>query len=123
MQDRAGQPIVAHFSDGTSAEGDFLIGADGVHSAVRGHVIPNGPVPFDTGLISFGGFVPRAILEAAGAPAKLALAVVQRGFVASGVVPPARADSARVPRPQPIPGVDAATLLPMCQGAAPRRLD
>jgi 2-polyprenyl-6-methoxyphenol hydroxylase-like FAD-dependent oxidoreductase len=51
IEDRAYQPVVAHFADGSSAEGDFLIGADGVHSAVRGHVIPDGPKPFDTGLI------------------------------------------------------------------------
>ncbi|WP_244567668.1 FAD-dependent monooxygenase [Bradyrhizobium erythrophlei] len=62
IEDRADQPIVAHFADGTSAEGDFLIGADGVHSAVREHVIPDGPKPFDTGLIGFGGFAPRALL-------------------------------------------------------------
>ena len=70
IEDRADQPVVAHFADGTSAEGDFLIGADGVHSAVRAHVIPDGPIPFDTGLIGFGGFVPRSVLEApAPAPA------------------------------------------------------
>ena len=63
IEDRADRPIVAHFTDGTSAEGDFLIGADGVHSAVRAHVVPDGPKPFDTGLIGFGGFVPRSLLE------------------------------------------------------------
>ena len=53
--------FVAHFADGTTAEGDFIIGADGVHSAVRAHVVPDGPKPFDTGLIGFGGFVSRAM--------------------------------------------------------------
>ena len=60
IEDRADRPIVAHFADGSSAEGDFVIGADGVHSAVRTHVITDGPKPFDTGLIGFGGFVPRS---------------------------------------------------------------
>src|ERR1700736_1084836 len=63
IEDRAYQPIFCHFTDGTSAEGDFVIGADGVHSAVRQHVIPDGPRPFDTGLIGFGGFVPRSLIE------------------------------------------------------------
>ena len=63
IEDRADQPVIAHFADGSTAEGDFVIGADGVHSAVRGHVIPDGPKPFDTGLIGFGGFVPRSVIE------------------------------------------------------------
>ncbi|MBR0752564.1 FAD-dependent monooxygenase [Bradyrhizobium jicamae] len=62
IEDRGDQPVIAYFADGTTAEGDFVIGADGVHSAVRRHVIPDGPTPFDTGLIGFGGFVPRAVL-------------------------------------------------------------
>ena len=62
IEDRADRPIVAHFADGSSGEGDFLIGADGVHSAVRGHVVPDGPKPFDTGLLGFGGFVPRSVI-------------------------------------------------------------
>ena len=63
IEDRADKPVVAHFADGSIAEGDFVIGADGVHSAVRAHVIPDGPKPFDTGLIGFGGFVPRSVLD------------------------------------------------------------
>src|ERR1700760_114360 len=73
IEDRPDQSIVAHFADGTSAEGDFLIGADGVHSAVRSHVLPDGPTPFDTGLLGFGGFVPRALLETARARQSLAM--------------------------------------------------
>src|SRR5258708_744820 len=62
IEDRADQPVRVHFTDGTSAEGDFVIGADGVHSVVRSHVVPDGPKPFDTGLVGFGGFVPRAVV-------------------------------------------------------------
>lgn len=63
IEDRADQPIIAYFADGSSTEADFLIGADGVHSAVRAHVAPDGPKPFDTGLIGFGGFVARSVIE------------------------------------------------------------
>ncbi|MGY4351583.1 2-polyprenyl-6-methoxyphenol hydroxylase-like FAD-dependent oxidoreductase [Bradyrhizobium sp. GM7.3] len=40
IEDRADQPIIAYFADGTTAEGDFLIGADGVHSVTRRQVVP-----------------------------------------------------------------------------------
>src|SRR5690349_2499153 len=62
IEDRADRPLLAHFIDGSTAEGDLLLGADGVHSAVRSHVVPDGPKPFDTGLIGFGGFVPSDVL-------------------------------------------------------------
>src|SRR5215472_16726272 len=80
IEDRPDGPIVAHFTDGSSAEGDFLIGADGVHSSVRDHVVPDGPKPFDTGLLGFGGFVPRSLLEAAGAGPSLAMTFGRSGF-------------------------------------------
>lgn len=63
IEDRGDQPIIAYFADGTTAEGDFLIGADGVHSITRRQVVPDGPTPFNTGLIGFGGFVPHAVLD------------------------------------------------------------
>ena len=84
IEDRADQPIVAYFADGSSAEGDFLIGADGVHSAVRNHVVPDAPKPFDLDLISFGGFVPRSLLEHAGTPPNLIMTVGQNGFFGYG---------------------------------------
>jgi len=122
IEDRADQPIVAHFADGASAEGDFLIGADGVHSAVRGHVIPNGPVPFDTGLISFGGFVPRAILDAAGAAPRLTMTFGQSGFFGYGFCTPEPDNGAMCWSTQPIHGIDAATFRAMDQGALRRHL-
>src|SRR5258708_9561475 len=80
IEDRADQPSVAHFADDSSAEGDFLIGADGVHSAVRAHVIPDGPKPFDTGLIGFGGFVPRSLIENTSIGKRVETTFGQSGF-------------------------------------------
>ncbi|MFI9382906.1 FAD-dependent oxidoreductase [Kutzneria sp. NPDC052558] len=50
--------VVAHFADGSTATGDVLIGADGVHSTVRKVIDPDGPGPRYTGLLGFGGSVP-----------------------------------------------------------------
>ncbi|RPD61072.1 FAD/NAD(P)-binding domain-containing protein [Lentinus tigrinus ALCF2SS1-7] len=33
-----GDPVILHFSDGTSAEADVLVGADGIHSTIRMHM-------------------------------------------------------------------------------------
>lgn len=56
--DQPGQPVVAHFEDGSSAEGDIIIGADGIWSAVRRLVMPEAPNPVYTGLIGVGGLAP-----------------------------------------------------------------
>jgi FAD-dependent urate hydroxylase len=48
--------VRAVFADGTSAEGDLLIGADGVHSATRSLIDPANPGPRYTGLGNTGGF-------------------------------------------------------------------
>jgi FAD-dependent urate hydroxylase len=37
------QGVTAHFADGTTAQGDMLIGADGLRSAVRGQMQPDSP--------------------------------------------------------------------------------
>jgi len=36
-----GELVTAHFADGSTAVGDFLIGADGIHSVVREQLFPN----------------------------------------------------------------------------------
>src|SRR5580704_3644684 len=122
IEDRPDQPIVAHFTDGSSAEGDFLIGADGVHSTVRGHVIPDGPAPTDTGLLGFGGFVPRSLLEAAGAGPSLAMTFGRSGFFGYGYCGPEARDGAMCWSTQPAHGLDAATFRAMDQAALRQHL-
>jgi 2-polyprenyl-6-methoxyphenol hydroxylase-like FAD-dependent oxidoreductase len=47
--------VVARFADGSTATADVLIGADGVHSAVRKLIDPNAPGPNYTGMLGFEG--------------------------------------------------------------------
>jgi 2-polyprenyl-6-methoxyphenol hydroxylase-like FAD-dependent oxidoreductase len=115
IEDRADRPIVAHFTDGSSAEGDLLIGADGVHSAVRRHVVPDGPRPFDTGLLGFGGFMPRAILENAGIGPRIEATFGQSGFFGYGYCSPDPDQGAMWWSTQPSDGRDAATFRAMSQ--------
>jgi FAD-dependent urate hydroxylase len=46
--------VFAHFSDGTVAKGDFIIGADGMNSLIRNYVTPQGQLDY-TGYIGLGG--------------------------------------------------------------------
>jgi 2-polyprenyl-6-methoxyphenol hydroxylase-like FAD-dependent oxidoreductase len=115
IEDRADQPVIAHFADGSTAEGDFIIGADGVHSAVRGHVIPDGPKPFDTGLIGFGGFVPRSVIEATPIGRRVVTTFGQSGFFGYGVCSSVSADGLMWWSTQPSYGIDAATFRAMSQ--------
>jgi 2-polyprenyl-6-methoxyphenol hydroxylase-like FAD-dependent oxidoreductase len=117
IEDRAGGPIVAYFTDGSSAEGDLVIGADGVHSAVRGYVVPEGPAPHDLGLVSFGGFVPRALLEAADGAQRMSMTFGQNGFFGYGFCSADPDKGAMCWSTQPIHGIDAATFRAMDQAA------
>jgi FAD-dependent urate hydroxylase len=51
-----GGRVVARFTDGSQAEGDLLIGADGIHSTTRRTMDPAAPKPAYTGLLSLGGY-------------------------------------------------------------------
>ncbi|MGW8376650.1 FAD-dependent monooxygenase [Streptomyces sp. ODS28] len=48
--------VTARFADGTSATGDLLLGADGLHSTVRGLLDPHAPRPRHTGQITVCGY-------------------------------------------------------------------
>ncbi len=54
----------AFFADGSSVPGDLLVGADGLHSTVRGVIDPAAPRPRYTGLLNTGGFAHEARLPA-----------------------------------------------------------
>ncbi|MGC5223035.1 FAD-dependent monooxygenase [Micromonospora sp. DT81.3] len=47
--------VHARFADGSTAEGDILIGADGIHSLTRRWIDPSAPVPRYSGLVGTGG--------------------------------------------------------------------
>jgi 2-polyprenyl-6-methoxyphenol hydroxylase-like FAD-dependent oxidoreductase len=50
--------VVARFADGTEANGDLLIGCDGVHSATRRIIDPTCPPPRYVNMANFGGYTP-----------------------------------------------------------------
>jgi 2-polyprenyl-6-methoxyphenol hydroxylase-like FAD-dependent oxidoreductase len=49
---RAG--VIARFADGSTATGDILVGADGIHSVVRSLIDPRAPQPLRVPLLNFG---------------------------------------------------------------------
>lgn len=49
--------VTAHFADGSTAEADLLIGADGIHSVVRRLIDPDAPKPAYEGVLGFGAAV------------------------------------------------------------------
>jgi 2-polyprenyl-6-methoxyphenol hydroxylase-like FAD-dependent oxidoreductase len=55
--------VVAEFDDGSSVEGDVLLGADGIHSLVRRTMDPEAPNPAYTGLLGIGGYLESSDVE------------------------------------------------------------
>jgi len=50
-----GSQVIASLADGSSEVGDFLVGADGVHSRVRSWLLGEHAKPRDTSMVSIGG--------------------------------------------------------------------
>ncbi|MGI5219104.1 FAD-dependent monooxygenase [Nocardia sp. CA-290969] len=49
--------VGVHFEDGTSVEADVVVGADGVHSPIRGHITAPAPATY-SGMCAFRALVP-----------------------------------------------------------------
>lgn len=67
VESGAAEPVVLHFDDGTSAETDIVIGADGIHSMVRKYILsaehPAAKAIF-TGLVIYRAIVPIEVARA-----------------------------------------------------------
>jgi len=55
------ESVRARFEDGSHADGDLLIGCDGVHSVTRRLIDPAAPTPRYVGLLNFGGYTRGSI--------------------------------------------------------------
>ncbi|NOT74918.1 MAG: FAD-dependent monooxygenase [Cyclobacteriaceae bacterium] len=75
--------VTAYFEDGSSATADFLIGCDGIHSAVRKSFLGNTPRITYTGLLSTGGF--STIDNTKGMEDGIHMIFGERGFFAYAV--------------------------------------
>ena len=72
--------VHATFSDGGEAEGDVLVGADGIHSVTRRLIDPNAPEPRYVGLTNFGGVTRGAAAEVGAEPEAWTMIFGRRGF-------------------------------------------
>jgi len=61
---RTGPGVRVSFADGSHADGDVLVGADGIHSAVRAVIDPAAPGPRYTGLMIACGYAGAAAGDA-----------------------------------------------------------
>ncbi|MEV0456606.1 FAD-dependent oxidoreductase [Catellatospora methionotrophica] len=93
--------VRAHFADGSTAEADVLIGADGIRSTVRTIIDPSAPRPRYTGLLGFGGWSTGTGLASTGDAMYMMFG--KRAFFGYQVFPDGRCGwFANLPHPQPM---------------------
>jgi 2-polyprenyl-6-methoxyphenol hydroxylase-like FAD-dependent oxidoreductase len=72
--------VTAHFADGSRARADVLVGADGVHSAVRRLIDPDAPGARYLGLLGFEGIADDASDTASLEPGTMTFAFGKRAY-------------------------------------------
>jgi 2-polyprenyl-6-methoxyphenol hydroxylase-like FAD-dependent oxidoreductase len=103
--------VTARFADGTTAAGDLLVGADGVHSATRAIIDPAAPGPRYVGLVNLGGHTDQAAPGGAG-PGVWHMIFGRRAFFGYVVDPaggPSGSPTSPAPRSAPPSGPPPAT--------------
>jgi 2-polyprenyl-6-methoxyphenol hydroxylase-like FAD-dependent oxidoreductase len=102
--------LTALFEDGSSAVGDILIGADGIHSTVRSLIDPHAPQPRPDGLVGLGG---ESDAQLAASSDAMYFAFGKRAFLGYWVQPDGRpAWFANLPSKQPMSLAEARAISP-----------
>jgi FAD-dependent urate hydroxylase len=76
--------VTAHFED-REAQGDFLVGCDGIHSQTRQSIMPDAPQPNYAGIIDSGGFTHNASVPPSEGICRMTFGM--KGFFGYQVVP------------------------------------
>ena len=101
--DERGPGAELRFADGSSATADLVVGADGVHSVIRPHVVGNVRGQF-SGTVGYRGLVP--VERHAVAARSDATAVLGRARAPPAALRDRRRQDRQLPRRRPRPGVD-----------------